>query len=72
MFISDREAKIIALQTVGGYMDVLINDVDFYRDEKGNVIRNQKDVDKIIKQLDIIAESLNSRANKLENGKATK
>jgi len=72
MFISDREAKIIALQTVGGYMDVLINDVDFYRDEKGNVIRNQKDVDKIIKQLDIIAESLNDRANKLENGKATK
>ena len=65
MFISNREAKIIALQTLGGSIDILINDVDFYRDEKGNVIRTQKDVEKIIDELDKLASQLTKRANKL-------
>jgi Zn-finger protein len=43
-----------------------------WNNEKGNVVHNQQDVEKIIKQMDIIGDSLNKRASKLENGKSRK
>jgi hypothetical protein len=68
--MNKREAKIIALKTLAGSINVLINDVDFRLDEKGNVTRTGEDVEKIISELDIIASQLNERAERLlVNGK---
>lgn len=65
-----REAKIIALETIAGNIDVLLNDVDLYIDKDGKVIRTGSEVEMIIAEIDIIAAQLKSRATKLINHEA--
>lgn len=56
--MNKRDALIIALKTVGGFSDIIVNDVDLS-------IYSDSDKYKIIEEIDNVCKGLKTRANKL-------
>lgn len=64
--MTNKQAKIIALETIASSVNLILNEVYFSKDCHGNRVRSHDDVNKIISQMDKIAANLNKQANRLK------